>query len=79
MRATPMPMDFKCCNMKKEVIIIGGGIIGFSTAYYLVRAGCSVTLIDKNSSAIGASYVNAGYLTPSHIVHLRHPGWWPKG
>lgn len=58
----------------KNCIIIGGGIIGLSTAYYLQKEGCKVTVIDKSDITSGASFVNAGYVTPSHIISLAHPG-----
>ena len=65
--------------MNKEVVIIGGGIIGLSTAYYLQKEGHKVTVIDKSDFSSGASYVNAGYLSPSHIVPLSAPGVMKKG
>ncbi len=60
--------------MSKKVIIIGGGIVGLSSAYYLQKEGHQVTVIDKSDFTTGASYVNAGYITPSHIISLAHPG-----
>lgn len=60
--------------MSKEVIIIGGGIIGLCSAYYLNKAGHQVTVIDQSNMNSGASYVNAGYLSPSHIIPLAAPG-----
>lgn len=65
--------------MSKEVIVIGGGIVGLSSAYYLQQEGHQVTLIDKSNMDAGASYVNAGYLTPSHIISLASPGIITKG
>ena len=65
--------------MKKEVVIIGGGIIGLCAAYYLQKEGHHVTIIDKSDFSSGASYVNAGYITPSHIVPLATPGIITKG
>ena len=65
--------------MKKKVIVIGGGIIGLSTAFYLRAEGHEVTLLDKGTITEGASFVNAGYLTPSHIVPLASPGMISKG
>ncbi|MBL7473848.1 NAD(P)/FAD-dependent oxidoreductase [Robertkochia sediminum] len=65
--------------MEKEVIVIGGGIIGLCTAYYLQQDGHQVTVIDKGNMDRGASFVNAGYLTPSHIIPLAAPGMINKG
>lgn len=63
----------------KKVSIIGGGIIGLCSAYYLHKAGHQVTVIDQSSMDFGASYVNAGYLSPSHIIPLAAPGVMKKG
>lgn len=65
--------------MNKEVIIIGGGIIGLCSAYYLQKEGHQVTIIDKSKMNAGASYVNAGYLSPSHLIPLSAPGVMKKG
>ena len=63
----------------KNVVVIGGGIVGLSTAYYLHKEGCAVTVIDKGDITTGASFVNAGYITPSHIIPLASPGMIVKG
>ena len=60
--------------MSKKVIVIGSGIVGASCAYYLFKAGHEVVLLEKEQQASGASYVNAGYITPSHIIPLAAPG-----
>ncbi|MCL7754015.1 FAD-dependent oxidoreductase [Polaribacter sp. Z022] len=65
--------------MAKSVIIIGGGIIGLCSAYYLQKEGHKVTVIDKSDYSSGASFVNAGYITPSHIIPLAAPGMINKG
>ena len=65
--------------MSKEVVIIGGGIIGLCSAYYLQKEGCAVTIIDQSDMTKGASFVNAGYITPSHIIPLAAPGMITKG
>ena len=57
-----------------SVIIIGGGIIGLCSAYYLHEEGHSVTILDKSNMSDGCSYGNAGYLSPSHFVPLASPG-----
>ena len=63
----------------KKVIIIGGGVIGLCSAYYLIKEGHQVTVIDQSSMDHGASYVNAGYLTPSHFIPLAAPGVMKQG
>lgn len=65
--------------MSKEIIIIGGGIIGLSSAYYLQKEGHKVTVIEKSDFSSGASFANAGIITPSHIVSLAAPGMITKG
>ena len=65
--------------MKKKVVIVGGGIIGFSCAYYLIEEGHEVVLVDKDSFNSGASIVNAGYIIPSHIIPLASPEVLRKG
>ncbi|TWV99180.1 NAD(P)/FAD-dependent oxidoreductase [Chitinophaga pinensis] len=57
-----------------EVLIIGGGIIGLSSAFYLQQAGYTVTVIDRTDMQQGCSYGNAGYICPSHFVPLATPG-----
>ena len=63
----------------KHCIVIGGGLIGLCSAYYLQREGHKVTVIDQSNLDSGASYVNAGYLSPSHIIPLAAPGVMKKG
>lgn len=63
----------------KKCIIIGGGVIGLCTAYYLQKEGHEVTVIDQSAMDGGASYVNAGYISPSHIIPLSAPGVVKKG
>jgi D-amino-acid dehydrogenase len=64
---------------QKKIVIIGGGVVGLCTAYYLSEEGHEVTVVDKGQLNSGASYVNAGYLTPSHIIPLAAPGMVSKG
>ncbi len=60
--------------MSKNIVIIGGGIVGLSSAYFLQKKGHHVTVIDKSDITSGASFVNAGYITPSHIIPMASPG-----
>ena len=57
-----------------EVVIIGGGINGLSSAYFLQEAGHEVTIIDQTDITNNCSYGNAGYICPSHFVPLATPG-----
>ena len=62
-------------DMSKSVLIIGGGVIGLSTAYYCAKHGHRVTLIDRNpEERDGCSFGNAGMVVPSHFVPLAAPG-----
>ena len=45
--------------MSKEVIVIGGGVIGLCSEYYLQKEGHQVTIVDQSELNSGASYVNA--------------------
>ena len=65
--------------MGKKIVIVGGGIVGLSCAYFLHAEGHEVEILDQSTMQGGASYVNAGYLTPSHIVPLAAPGMVTKG
>ncbi|OMP79950.1 FAD-binding oxidoreductase [[Flexibacter] sp. ATCC 35208] len=57
-----------------KIIIIGGGIIGLSSALYLQSAGHNITIVDRTDMLNGCSYGNAGYICPSHFVPLATPG-----
>lgn len=57
-----------------QVTIIGGGVIGLCSAYYLQQAGYDVSVIEKNNFAEGCSFGNMGYISPSHFVPLATPG-----
>jgi D-amino-acid dehydrogenase len=65
--------------MSKKVVVIGGGIIGLCSAYYLQKEGHKVIIVDQSNLDSGASHVNAGYLSPSHIIPLSAPGVMKKG
>ena len=59
--------------------VIGGGIIGLSSAYYLHQAGYRVTVFDQNRITDGCSFGNAGMIVPSHIIPMAQPGMIAKG
>lgn len=59
---------------KQKAIVIGAGIVGLSTAYYLNKRGIEVEVIDAGDGTNNCSFGNAGYISPSHIVPLASPG-----
>lgn len=61
-------------NTKSDVIIIGGGPVGLSCAYYLLKSGRKVTLLDAKEIGKGSGAGNAGHIVPSHIIPLAAPG-----
>ena len=64
---------------KGKAVIIGGGIMGLASAYYLLKSGWKVTLIDKGDLSDNCSQGNAGMLVPSHFIPLAAPGMISKG
>jgi len=61
-------------NSKHDVLIIGGGSIGLNCAYYLLKSGRKVTIVESKEIAKGSSSGNAGHIVPSHIIPLAAPG-----
>lgn len=57
-----------------KALVIGGGIIGLSSAFYLNRSGWDVTVLDKSDFNDNCSYGNCGYICPSHFIPLATPG-----
>jgi D-amino-acid dehydrogenase len=54
--------------------VVGGGVVGVCSAYYLASRGASVTLLEKGEICSGSSYGNAGWIFPSHSMPLPAPG-----
>jgi len=66
--------------MSKQVLIIGAGVIGLSTAYYAARKGHQVAVLDRGTIVQeNCSYGNAGLVVPSHLVPLAAPGMVAQG
>ncbi|ALM85698.1 D-amino acid dehydrogenase [Bordetella sp. N] len=58
-----------------RVLVLGGGVIGTTTAYYLARQGASVTLVERQSGpAQETSYGNAGQVSPGYSTPWAAPG-----
>ena len=58
-----------------KVVVLGGGVIGVSTAYYLARAGADVTVLERQSDvALETSFANAGQVSPGYSTPWAAPG-----
>lgn len=58
-----------------KVIVLGGGVIGTTTAYYLARSGAEVVVLDRQSSvAQETSFANAGQVSPGYSTPWAAPG-----
>jgi glycine/D-amino acid oxidase-like deaminating enzyme len=69
----PLP-DFPMTEARKDIIIIGAGIVGIASAIYLQRDGHRVTVVDKGEPGYGTSFGNAGSIAPSSIIPMALPG-----
>ncbi len=56
-----------------DILVIGGGVIGVCSAYYLAQQGFEVKLLEAGEICAGASFRNAGLILPSHIEPLATP------
>jgi glycine oxidase len=56
-----------------EILIIGGGVIGLTTAYYLARENVSVAVIDKGDLGQEASWAGAGILSSGNPKRAKSP------
>ncbi|OCA72171.1 amino acid dehydrogenase [Chryseobacterium artocarpi] len=59
---------------KGKALIIGAGIAGLSSAYYLLEKGWQVEILEQNDLDNNCSYGNAGMIVPSHFTPLAAPG-----
>ncbi|WP_372698862.1 NAD(P)/FAD-dependent oxidoreductase [Arthrobacter sp. JSM 101049] len=57
----------------EHVVIVGAGIVGLSTAWYLQEQGTRVTVVDRTGVSAGSSWGNAGWLTPALTLPLSEP------
>ncbi len=57
-----------------HVAVLGAGVMGVTTAYYLAKAGCEVTVVDRqNEVAAETSYGNAGMISTGHALPWASP------
>lgn len=58
-----------------HVIVIGSGVIGTTTAYYLARLGQQVSVLERRASAgLETSFANAGQVSPGYAAPWAAPG-----
>ena len=54
----------------RSAIVVGAGIVGLSTAWFLQERGVEVTVVDRTGVAAGASWGNAGWIAPALTLPL---------
>ena len=58
-----------------RVVILGAGVIGVTSAWYLAQAGHEVTVIDRQTGpALETSFANAGEISPGYASPWAAPG-----
>lgn len=57
----------------RDVAVVGAGMVGLATAWFLQERGASVTVYERDGVAAGSSWGNAGWLTPSLVAPLPEP------
>jgi D-amino-acid dehydrogenase len=58
----------------QEISVIGGGVVGLTSAWWLLEAGFRVTLVERAQVASGASYANGGQLSYRYVSPLADAG-----
>lgn len=56
-----------------DVIVVGGGVIGLTTAYFLAKEGATVLVCDQGKAGAESSWAGAGILPPSDLEHAQFP------
>ncbi|MEP6629060.1 MAG: FAD-dependent oxidoreductase [Lapillicoccus sp.] len=68
-----MPADAVAAPAPRRVAVVGAGMIGLATAWFLQERGVEVTVLDREGVAAGSSWGNAGWLTPGITTPLPEP------
>src|SRR5258708_19188422 len=58
----------------ESVVVVGAGIVGIATAYYLLREGAAVMVVDRAPEGDKASFGNAGGIAVTEVVPASVPG-----
>ncbi|MDA0565702.1 FAD-binding oxidoreductase [Streptomonospora sp. S1-112] len=64
----------RSAGIAETVVVVGAGVVGLSTAWFLQEHGIGVTVVDRGRVASGASWGNAGWLSPGLALPLNEPG-----
>ncbi|HCL27559.1 MAG TPA: FAD-dependent oxidoreductase [Candidatus Latescibacteria bacterium] len=62
-----------------DVLVVGAGVVGVCSAWFLQQAGARVVLVDQGAVCSGSSHGNAGLIVPSHCVPLAEPAALAQG
>jgi D-amino-acid dehydrogenase len=57
----------------RSAVVVGAGVVGLSTAWFLQERGVDVTVVDRTGVAAGASWGNAGWIAPGLAIPLNEP------
>ncbi len=66
-------MDGMTASQPRKVAVVGAGMVGLATAWFLQEKGVEVTVLDRTGVAAGSSWGNAGWLTPGLATPLPEP------
>lgn len=72
-RALPFGSALSRGRTTPKVVIVGAGMVGLSTAWYLQEHGLDVVVVDRSGVSAGSSWGNAGWLTPGLAAPLNEP------
>jgi D-amino-acid dehydrogenase len=61
-------------GVTRHIAVVGGGVVGLATAYYLRRDGAEVTVLERATIGSGASWGNTGWIAPTFSAPLPGPG-----
>jgi D-amino-acid dehydrogenase len=67
-------MDLFECDRMQHIIVIGGGVVGLASSWWLLEAGCRVTLVERGGVGTGTSYANGGQLSYRYVSPFADAG-----
>ena len=67
------PLRSATTGAQAHVVVVGAGMVGLATAWFLQERGVRVTVLDRTGVAAGASWGNAGWISPGMSIPLSEP------